>query len=465
MANKAVRALLDPKSIAIVGASDRTGPGLMVSTNALSSVANGTRVYLINPSRDELFGAKCYKSLAELPEVPDTAVFVTSTKVVLPTFKEAAELGIPSATVLSAGFSDSSLPEGAQLQAELQEIAAKKGMAICGPNCNGVINFEKKIFGVALPMPKIDPGIHKRNVALISQTGGLLIGFLYRAESRSLPLRYAISGGNEAVTGIEEYMEEMLEEDDVTVIACICEGFRDIERFLKAARACIAKGKQIGMIKVGASVRGVQAVKAHTGKNAGDRAAMVKRLQDAGISIFERTDELVEFSHIASRYPRPKGPKVAAFMVSGGCATITCDLADKYGIPFAEWPQASKDELKTLIPDFATVSNPLDTTGGTMIHNYEALERVIRLIGEAPETDYLAFVFPMQPTGGPDFMRKLFPFMNGVAQKIGKPLAIVSTNSGTVSDYWASFTREVPCAIMEDADTAFKALAAWSRKI
>ncbi len=454
--------LFRPKSVAVIGASDRPGPGLDVTKNMLQSAAEaGLPVYLVNPGRDELFGATCHKGLKDLPEVPDCIVFATSATVMFPVLREAAALGVGAAVVLGSGFAESSKPEGAALQADLAGIAREAGMAVCGPNCVGLADYERRFFPTSMAFQDIDPGIHPRSVAIVSQSGGLMIGFFNRAAARRLPLRTYVSSGNEAVTGVEDYLEYLLADPAHKVAAVICESVRDLDRLCRIGKDAARRGQRIAVLKLGRSARGRLAVRAHTGRDPGDDAVFTAALADAGIAQFDRADGLVEFCHLVSRCGVAKGPRVSAVMVSGGAAALVSDIAERSGVPFARWSAETNEGLRVLLPDYATVSNPLDLTGGTMLRNREAVERAIRLIASDPETDILSFVFPLQADGGSQGMRNLVAQITDLAPSLGKPLTVVSTNSGTATNYWADFGATNGCPILEDAATAFAAFAHW----
>jgi acyl-CoA synthetase (NDP forming) len=460
-----IRKLLAPESIAIVGASDRPGPGIEITSNALRSATGGRRVHLINPNRDTLFDAPCYKSLRDLPEVPDCVVFATSAKVMFPVLREAAELGVGAAIVLGSGFAESSLPEGAADQRQLAEIAAGAGMAVCGPNCLGLADLEHGLFASSMAYQELDPGIHPRSIAIVSQSGGLLIGMINRAASRRLPIRLFVSSGNEAVTGAEDYLEALVDDPGLKVIAVIVEGLADLDRITAAGKRAAANGKRVALLKLGRSALGRRAVSAHTGRDPGDDEAMMAALSEAGIAYFDRPDELIEFCQLTSRFPRPPGSRASAIMVSGGASALISDIGARRGVPFAKWSGATVEGLRALLPDYATVYNPLDLTGGTMLFNREAVERAIRLIDDDPQTDFLVFVFPMQPSGGSEGLRGLMTFITDLGPTLAKPLVVVSTNCGTVTNYWADFSANSPSPLLEDGDTAFTAFAAWSQAL
>jgi acyl-CoA synthetase (NDP forming) len=205
-------------------------------------------------------------------------------------------------------------------------------MAVCGPNCLGVANFARGIQQASMNFPVVDVGIHPRCVGVISQSGGLLIGFVSRATARRVPLHTVVSSGNEAVTGVEDFLDVMLADPEIKVVALICEGFRDLARIKAAGWRAAEAGKRIALLKLGQSVRGRAAVRAHTGREAGEPVEITQVMREAGIAQFNRTDELVEFCRLAAIYPRTRGRKVATVMLSGGAAALVCDIAAGGGL-------------------------------------------------------------------------------------------------------------------------------------
>ena len=453
--------LLSPASIAVVGATDRPGPGSEVSRNALRSIEAGVRVYLINPNREELFSHPCHPSLGALPEAPDSVIVATSPEIAVNVLEEAASIGAGSAIILASGYAESPDAKGAGLQRAVVRIAGPAGLAVCGPNCLGIVDFERGVHGASMAFPDFDTGTQPRSVGIVSQSGGLMIGLVNRATARRLALRYVVSSGNEAVTGVEDYTEYLLDDPSIKVVAIICEGFADLDRLTGAARRARAAGKRVALMKLGRSIRGQRAVRAHTGRDAGDDAAISAALAEAGIAQFDRSDELVEFCQLASRYPAPHGRRIAAVMVSGGAAALVCDIAGRQGLELADWSDATLDALRDMLPPYATSANPLDLTGGTMLYNHEAVEQALRLIDDDPETDVIVFVFPLQPDGGSQGMQNLVAAITDIATRLRKPLMIVSTTSATVTGHWAEFSTRVTCPILEDAETAFAAIAGW----
>jgi len=148
-------------------------------------------------------------------------------------------------------------------------------------------------------------------------------------------------------------------------------------------------------------------------------------------------------------------------MLSGGAAALVCDIAERRGIALSDWSEQTRAALREMLPNYATVANPLDLTGGTMLHNRQAVERAIRLLIEDPQTDVLTFVFPLQADGGSVGLKNIVGLISELMPSLGKPVVVISISSGMVTGPWGEFSTQASCALLEDAETAFTAIAGW----
>ena len=225
----AMRALLDPKAIAVVGASPRPGPGSRVIANLRDAGFKGG-IFPVNPRYPDVLGYKCLASVSELPKEVDCLVVAVAAETACSVLEQGHAHGIPAAVVLSAGFGEGGGPDA---RAQRVRAVADKGMAICGPNCFGIINVRSGAASFSGVAPKaMAPG----NVALISQSGSLgnfAFGPLVR--DRKLGFSHFISCGNQIGTTVEDYVDCLVDDPAVTVIACVIEA-------LKTARQADARG-------------------------------------------------------------------------------------------------------------------------------------------------------------------------------------------------------------------------------
>jgi acetate---CoA ligase (ADP-forming) len=350
-----VARLLRPASIAIVGASDKIGPGLNAWL-ALQRIGYAGRVYLVTPSRPELFGQATYPTLDAIADPIDTVFIAVPQAAVVDAVRAAAVRGVGGAVVLSSGFGEAG-PEGVRAQDELASIAQAHGMAVCGPNCLGFLNFAGRAAAWGTTMPD---HLGKGHVAAVVQSGSIGIALLNAG--RDIGLSHLITSGNEAATVAADYVDYLVDDDDVRVVIGFFEQLRHPLRFLAAARRAASLGKPVIVVKTGRSARGRQAVMAHTGAVAGSDEVCDAAFRAAGVIRVGSLDELVETAALSGGVrQRPRSRGVAVLSPSGGEIALALDIAEAAGL---ELPPvgAGAPRLTALLPGFAHIGNPLDLT-------------------------------------------------------------------------------------------------------
>jgi acyl-CoA synthetase (NDP forming) len=349
-----VASLLKPKSIAIVGASEKIGPGFN-AVKALEFVGYEGEIYLINPKSPELFGRRTYASLDQIPGNVDAVFVAVQAEAVVEVAKQAARKGAGALAILSSGFGETEDGKGAQ-QA-LIETAEANDMAVCGPNCLGLLNFvgRSALFGTSLP-DKVERG----GVAAIVQSGSVGIALLNSA--RGIGLSYLITTGNEAVTAASDYLNAVIDDPNVTTILVFAEQIKKPAEFMRAVRRAREANKPVVVLKSGRSQSGKAAVMAHTGAVAGSDEACDAALLAAGAMQVHSLDDLIETSLLASRaVMRPTRPLLGGLSLSGGEIALVLDAAEEIGVQFAPL-ESALPTVKKLLPPFAYLANPLDLT-------------------------------------------------------------------------------------------------------
>ena len=350
-----VARLLRPESIAIVGASDKVGPGLNAWL-ALQRVGYAGRVYLVNPSRAELLGQRTYPALDAIAEPIDAVFIAVPQAAVLNAVRAAAARGAGGAVVLSSGFGEAGA-EGVRAQRELASIAETHGMAVCGPNCLGFLNFAGRAAAWGTTVPDDLP---QGQVAAVVQSGSIGIALLNAG--RQIGLSYLITSGNEAATAAADYIDYLVDDADVKVVIGFFEQLRHPRRFLQAARRAAILGKPVIVVKTGRSERGRQAVMAHTGAVAGSDRACEAAFRAAGVIRVGSLDELIEMAALCSELrARPRSRGVALLSPSGGEIALALDIAEAAGLELPPVGDGAP-ELAALLPGFAHIANPLDLT-------------------------------------------------------------------------------------------------------
>ncbi len=352
--------LLRPRSVAVVGASDKSGAlGASVLGN-LDRNGFAGEVYPINPNRETIGARKCLPSVDALPEGVDVAVLAIPRAGVLDAVKGLAARKAGAAIIFSAGFAEGG-PEGQAEQVEIARIAAEAGMVIEGPNCLGMVNH---VDGVPLTFveTQIVPPAGRRAIGVVSQSGAMAAVLCTTLLARELAVSVSVSTGNEAASGVEDYVDWLVDDPQTHVLAMIVEQFRDPGRFLAAARRAHKEGKPIVLLHPGKSSAARESAATHTGAMAGDYKLMRAKVERAGVVFAETLEELGDIAEILVRCAPLARPELAVLGESGAFKALTLDLAEELGLPLAALDDAGAPALRAALPPFVPVSNPLDIT-------------------------------------------------------------------------------------------------------
>jgi acyl-CoA synthetase (NDP forming) len=352
--------LLRPKSVAVVGASDKPGAlGASVLGNLDRNGFAGA-IYPINPNRETIGARRCLPSVDALPEGVDVAVLAIPRVGVLEAVRGLAARKVGAAIIFSAGFAEGG-PEGLAEQAELTRIAAETGMVIEGPNCLGMVNH---VDGVPLTFveTQIVPPAGRRAIGVVSQSGAMAAVLCTTLLARDLAVSFSISTGNEAASGVEDYVDWLVDDPQTHVLAMIVEQFREPQAFLAAARRARAAGKQIVLLHPGRSSAARESAATHTGAMAGDYPLMRAKVERAGVVFAETLEELGDIAEIIVRCAPLARPELAVLGESGAFKALTLDLAEELDLPLSALDDRNAPALRAALPPFVPVSNPLDIT-------------------------------------------------------------------------------------------------------
>ncbi len=355
-----IRRLLAPASIAIVGAS--ADPERFNGREVVNLLRHGYagKVYPVNPKYEEVAGLRCYPSVGDLPEVPETVFIAVRRDHVLGVFGECAEIGVPTATIYSTGFSEVD-SEGLRLEGEIARLAREAGMRVCGPNTAGYHNFGGRVqlAGIiALEAERLIPG----PVGVICQSGSIGGALISRATQRGIGYSYLISCGNEMDLECADYIDFLVEDESTRSIAIYLEGLKDARKFLEAAGRAADAGKPIAVCKVGRSAAGRAAAVSHTGALVGEDRAYEAAFRQVGISRVGGLEELFEVAHMFAVSPLPRGRRVGVLTTSGGAGALVADECGGLGLEIPPIGEGLKARIQKTLPDFVGVGNPIDTT-------------------------------------------------------------------------------------------------------
>jgi acetate---CoA ligase (ADP-forming) len=374
---KPLDAVFRPKSVAVVGASNREGSvGNAIFKNILLGDYQGT-LYPVNPKASAVSGVRAYQNIWSLPEAVELALIIVPAPSVPEVLEQCGRRGVRAAVVVSAGFKEVG-PDGATLEQQSIEIARSYDMPLVGPNCLGVINTAADTmlnasFGRAMPK--------RGNIAFVSQSGALCAGILDYARGRDIGFSKFISVGNKADVTELDLLRYLAEDDSTDVILMYLETLVDGRAFIELAREItgeIAHRKPILAIKSGRTTQGAAAARSHTGALAGSDVVYDAIFAQAGILRVDTVEELFDFAVGFSRQPLPKGNRFAIVTNAGGPGIMATDAAIRHGLELAKLRPETLESLKAKLPPTANLFNPVDVIGDAASDRYEAaLEAVL----------------------------------------------------------------------------------------
>lgn len=454
----AIDRLLRPRSIAIVGASEKIGPGFN-AWNALKTLGYTGAIHLINPSRKELLGQACYASLSDVPGNIDAVFIAVQAEKVVDVARDAAAKGAGGLAVLSSGFTEVG-EQGAEMQRELATLARAHDMAVCGPNCLGFLNFTDRtaLFGTSLPSELPVGG-----TAAIVQSGSIGIALLNAA--RGLGLSHLITSGNEAVTTVADYLAALVEEPTVQTVVVFLEQLREPRNFIKACQRARTLGKPVIVLKSGRSIKGQQAVAAHTGAVAGSLEVSDAALLAAGVIHVFSLDELIETAVVFSALPRRlKASGAAMVSLSGGEIALALDAADEAGLSLPAVSTA-KEALTELLPPNSHIANPLDLTWAGL-YDATIARRCVKALGEQPDVG-LVMLLQDAPRGlGEQQVKRYATLLAAVAdgaRDASVPAVAVSNLCSDIHPDYARTAAEKSVASLRGTSEGIGAVAAYLR--
>jgi acyl-CoA synthetase (NDP forming) len=342
-----LRRLLRPRHVAIVG-----GQAMADSIRRCADTGFSGEIWVVNPKYPELGGRKCYASIADLPEAPDATFIAVPREATIDILKQLDARGGGGAICYAAGYTEVG-GEGVALHAEF--VKAAGNLAVVGPNCYGMLNF---IDGICLwPTGALGQQV-ETGCALVMQSGNIALNL--SRNDRSVPFAYVISSGNQAVLNAADYVDALADDPKVTAIGLYLEGIKDVPAFSRAAAKALQRGKPLVALKAGNSELGAKFAMSHTGSLAGSGKMYDALFDRLGIIRVHSVPQLLETLKLVSTAGLPKGDRLAVFTCSGGECLLTADLCDELGIPLPGFSKDQADDLRAQLPNFATVSNPLD---------------------------------------------------------------------------------------------------------
>jgi acyl-CoA synthetase (NDP forming) len=414
-----VECLLRPRSIAIIGVSaDAASMGGRSLAN-LDRFAFAGGLHLVSRTNDRVGARDCVRAIDDLPDGIDAAIIALPARAVLDAVHACARRGIKGLVVYAAGFAEGG-EAGREEQDRITAAARAADIALLGPNTLGLTNYVDGVllaFGPNAP----NPVGGRPALAVIAQSGAMMGSMRLSAAARQLAVSYAIATGNEAVTGVEDYLACLVDDPATHAIAIFAEQLRRPLRFLELARIARLNDKPIILLHPGRSQRARDSAASHTGAMTGDYATMRALVASEAVIAVETLEEFLDAAELLTRFPRPAPSGPAIMTDSGAFRGLALDMAEAIGLPLPGLTDATTQALAERLPDFASGSNPLDITAQGLKDMPLYAEATRLLLADAGCGSLLISVMPGSPQVGRIKAETVLP----VLADIGKPCAYV----------------------------------------
>ncbi|RDJ97354.1 acetate--CoA ligase family protein [Paraburkholderia lacunae] len=450
-----LRRLIDPQTIAVVGASET--PGSFGQRTLANLAGFGGKVFGVNPKYRETVGFPCVPTLADLPESPDCVVMCVSQSLVEPTLEEAIAIGAGGAIVYASGYAETGRPDRVAAQERLVDIARRGGIRIAGPNCVGLANVRS---GAAMNfMSGCGEMIDGRagRVAVVSQSGALGYTVL-QAMARGVGMSHYLAAGNSSDVDVADFVAALADDPNVGAIICLFEGVKSGARFLAAARLADAAGKPLIVYKAGNTAASGKAALSHTGTLVGSVAAYRAALEEVGAIQTDDLEAVLELANFFARNDAPRnGRRVGIMATSGGAGVINADKAEQKGLELPALSPATREALATVVPDFGSIANPADLTA-EVLKTASTFSHCLNAFVDDPA--FSAVVVPLvfahdAATGA------RAPIICDVAARKKNAIVAVWMNEWLEGPGSAVLDADPNVTLFRSADRCFSAIRAW----
>ena len=358
----AMNRIMKPRSVAVIGASDSEGKiGNSVMKNLINGGYQGV-IYPINPKAEEILGKRCFKSVKDIPDEVDVAVFAVPAKFCIPALEEVGQKGIPGAIMIPSGFSEIGEHE---LQAQLLAMARKYDVRVMGPNIYGFYYTPANLCATFCT-----PYDVKGKVALSSQSGGVGMSIIGFSRSTKMGVSAIVGLGNKSDLDEDDLLTFFEQDENTDVVAMHAEDLKDGRSFAEVAKR-VSKQKPVVMLKAGRTDLGAKAAASHTGALAGNDRIYDDVLRQSGVIRAYNLNDMLQFARGLPILPAPKGENVVIITGAGGSGVLLSDACVDSGLSLMKFPTDLDEAFKKFIPPFGASGNPVDITGGEPPTTYQ----------------------------------------------------------------------------------------------
>jgi len=453
---KRIHAMLHPRNIVVVGATDKPGNYAERIWYNLVKYGFKGRLYPVNARRETIWGVPCYQDFASLPEPPDHVLVLVPARFVVQVVRDAASAFARSATIVTSGFGELQDADSQQMAAELKAAIRETRLAVTGPNCLGNLSAGCNLF------TNIDDRIVTMAagpVAIAGQSGAIVMAIRQTLEDRGIGTGYMVTTGNEAGLETPDLMRYFAADPSIRVIVVYLEGVRNTAGFRDACKAARAAGKPVIALKLGTSEGGRAAAMAHTGALAGSIETFDAISTREGVIRVRGLDELIETTECFVHADPPKGGRLAAVTLSGGKRGLLIDAFHAAGLNFAALSQNASDKLAKMLGPGSIVGNPLDA-GFAAVVDPSVYMRSIQIMIDDPETD-IVIIDAELPKAPHEVRERNLRIINEMAGAASKPVIYISAISIGFTEFSKSLRRSLPhVAVLQGLDRAVGAIKA-----
>jgi acyl-CoA synthetase (NDP forming) len=451
---KRIHAMLHPRNIVLVGATDKPGNYAERIWNNLIKYKFEGGLYPVNSKREAIWGVRCYRDFASLPDKPDHVLVLVPARFAVQVIRDAAAAGARSATIVTSGFSELQDDESQKLAAELQQAIRETGLAVTGPNCLGNLSAGENMF------TNIDDRIVTMEagpVAIAGQSGAIVMAIRQALEDRGVGVGYMVTTGNEAGLETPDLMSYFAADPSIRVIVVYLEGVRNTKVFRDACKAARAAGKPVIALKLGASEGGRAAAMAHTGALAGSIETFDAISTREGVIRARGLDELIETTECFVHADPPKGNRLAAVTLSGGKRGLLIDAFHSAGLNFAPLSKDASDKLAKMLGPGSIVGNPLDAGFAAVVDPSVYMQSIKTMIDD-PDTD-IVIIDSELPKAPHELRERNLHIVNEMAAAASKPVVYISAMSIGFTEFTKDLRKSLPhIAVMQGMDRAVGAI-------
>src|SRR2546429_1106822 len=451
---KTIHAMLHPRNIVLVGATDKLGTYAERIWNNLIKYQYKGGLFPVNAKRETIWGVPCYKDFASLPEKPDHVLVLVPARFDVQVIRDAAAAGARSATIVTSGFSELQDDESQRLAEELKQAVKETGLAVTGPNCLGNLSAGEKLF------TNIDDRIvtmEAGSVAIAGQSGAIVMAIRQTLEDRGVGVGYMVTTGNEAGLETPDLMSFFAADPSLGVIVVYREGVRNTKGFRDACKAARAAGKPVIALNRGASEGGRAAAMAHTGALAGSIETFDAISTREGVIRVRGLDELIETTECFVHAEPPKSNRLAAVSLSGGKRGLLIDAFYSAGLNFAPLSPNATGQLAKMLGPGSIVDNPLDA-GFAAVVDPSVYMNSIKIVIDDPDTD-IVIIDAELPKAPHELRERNLRIVNEMAGAASKPVVYISAMSIGFTEFTKGLRKSLPhIAVMQGLDRAVGAI-------